>query len=90
MEEWINMEIYESFNLKGHCGIWLYDHCRRRREKYLTVEEISFLLMCKYDQITSPRGEFMKDLGPYPQGEFHLKDFGLYPQGDKYFFGRMT
>ena len=52
MEEFINMEIYESFSLKGHRGISLYDHCRRR-EKYFTAEEISVLLMCKYDQITS-------------------------------------
>ena len=25
-----------------------------KEEKYLTVEEISILLLCKYDQITTP------------------------------------
>ena len=40
-------------------------------EKYLNVEEISILLMCKYDQITTPRMRITsKDLRLYPQGEF--------------------
>jgi hypothetical protein len=40
-------------------------------EKYLTAEEISILLLCKYDQITTPGMRITsKDLGLYPQGEF--------------------
>ena len=40
-------------------------------EKYLTAEDISILLMCKYDQITTPGMRITsKDLGLYPQGEF--------------------
>ena len=40
-------------------------------EKYLTAEEISILLLCKYNQITTPGMRITsKDLGLYPQGEF--------------------
>jgi hypothetical protein len=40
-------------------------------EKYLTAEEISILLLCKYDQITTSGMRITsKDLRLYPQGEF--------------------
>ena len=54
-------------------GIVKFDYMTTAEEdeKYLTAEEISILLMCKYDQITTPGMRITsKDLGLYPQGEF--------------------
>ena len=54
-------------------GIVKFDYMTTAEEdeKYLTDEEISILLMCKYDQITTPGMRITsKDLGLYPQGEF--------------------
>ena len=53
MEKWFNMEIYESFSLKGHVE-FDYMTTAKEEEKHLTTEEISILLLCKYDKITSP------------------------------------
>jgi hypothetical protein len=50
-------------------------------EKYLTAEEISILLMCKYDQITTPGMRITsKDLGLYPQKHINTtSDKGVHP-----------
>ena len=54
-------------------GIMKFDFMTttEKEEKYLTVEDINILLMCKYDQITTSGMRITsKDLGLYPQGEF--------------------
>ena len=48
LEELLNMEIYESFSLKGNVE---FDQMTiaEEEEKHLNTEEISILLLYKYD-----------------------------------------